>query len=233
MVVCASSLKGAALREKAHTEFLPTGIQPLDLLLSGGIPRGQMTEIVGSLSSGKTSLLLSILAQATTRGELVAYIDSFASLDPAFARKAGVDLQRLLWIRSETSLLPEKALQAADILARAGGFGVVALDLETQARKANRGVVRKISFHCWFRLKRAVEGTATILLVLGNEAAAGSAASVVISLRRRKAQWCSTTENSPTRHACLRHACLLCGICSEVELLRGKNPNHATLYCHF
>ncbi|MCZ6770272.1 MAG: hypothetical protein O7D93_13610, partial [Acidobacteria bacterium] len=165
----------------------------LDLLLSGGIPRGQMTEIIGPASSGKTSLLLSILSQATTRGEAVAYIDSFASLDPIFARKAGIELQRLLWVRGGTSFLPEKTLKAADILAGAGGFGVVVLDLETQGREVNSGAVQKIPFHCWFRLKRIVQGTPTILLILGNEATAGSAASVVISLRRRKAQWCFTT----------------------------------------
>ncbi len=219
----ASTLRGSQLREKRNREFLSTGMKHLDLLLSGGIPRGQMTEIIGPASSGKTSLLLSILSQATTRGEAVAYIDSFASLDPVFARKAGIDLQRLLWVRGGTSFLPEKTLKAADILAGAGGFGVVVLDLETQGRKVNSGALQKIPFHCWFRLKRTVQGTPTILLILGNETTAGSAASVVISLRRRKAQWCQSR----------RHTCLLRGICNEVELLRGKNPNHATFYSHF
>ncbi len=220
-----STLRGSQLREKRTREFLSTGMKHLDLLLSGGIPRGQITEIIGPASSGKTSLLLSILSQATTRGEAVAYIDSFASLDPVFAQKAGIDLQRLLWVRGGTSFLPEKTLKAADILARAGGFGVVVLDLETQGREVNPGSVQKIPFHCWFRLKRTVQGTPTILLILGNEATAGSAASVVISLRRRKAQWCFTTQKEAPS--------LLRGICNEVELLRGKNPNHATFYSHF
>jgi len=188
----------------------------LDLLLSGGIPRGQITEIIGPSSSGKTSLLFSILSQAT-----VAYVDSLSSLDPAFAQKAGIDLQRLLWVRGG-------ALKAVDILAQAGGFGVVVLDPGTQGREAHPKALHTIPFRCWFRLKRAVQGTPTILLILGNEATAGSAASVVISLRRRKAQWSFTTrEVSP------RHACLLRGICTDVELLRGKNPNHATFYSHF
>jgi hypothetical protein len=194
-----STLRGSQFKEKTQRTFLSTGMKHLDLLLSGGIPRGQITEIVGPSSSGKTSLLLSILSQATQRGEVVAYVDSFSSLDPAFARKAGIDLQRLLWVRGG-------ALKAVDIL-------------ET---------LHKIPFRCWFRLKRAVQGTSTILLILGNEATAGSAASVVISLRRRKAQWGFTSREVP-----LRHACLLRGICTEVELLRGKNPNHATFYSHF
>ncbi len=220
----ADTLRGS-LGEKRTREFLSTGMKHLDLLLAGGIPRGQITEIIGPASSGKTSLLLSILSQATTRGEAVAYIDSFASLDPVFAQKAGIDLQRLLWVRGGTSFLPEKTLKAADILARAGGFGVVVLDLETQGREVNPGSVQKIPFHCWFRLKRTVQGTPTILLILGNEATAGSAASVVISLRRRKAQWYFTTQKEAPS--------LLRGICNEVELLRGKNPNHATFYSHF
>lgn len=206
-------LRGSQFKEKTQRTFLSTGMKHLDLLLSGGIPRGQITEIVGPSSSGKTSLLLSILSQATQRGEVVAYVDSFSSLDPAFARKAGIDLQRLLWVRGG-------ALKAVDILAQAGGFGIVVLDAgET---------LHKIPFRCGFRLKRAVQGTPTILLILGDETTAGSAASVVISLRRRKAQWGFTSREVP-----LRHACLLRGICTEIELLRGKNPNHATFYSHF
>jgi len=217
-----STLRGSQLKEKTQKTFLSTGMKHLDLLLSGGIPRGQITEIIGPFSSGKTSLLLSILSQATQRGEVVAYVDSFSSLDPAFARKAGIDLQRLLWVRGGS-------LKAVDILAQAGGFGVVVLDPGTQGKEAHPKALHKIPFRCWFRLKRAVQGTPTILLILGDEATAGSAASVVISLRRRKTQWSFTSREVPP----LRHACLLRGICTEVELLRGKNPNHATFYSHF
>jgi len=219
--ISASTLRGSQLREKTQKTFLSTGMKHLDLLLSGGIPRGQITEITGPFSSGKTSLLLSILSQATQRGEVVAYVDSFSSLDPVFARKAGIDLQRLLWVRGGT-------LKAVDILVQAGGFGIVVLDLETLSRETHSETLQKIPFRCWFRLKRAVQGTPTILLILGNETTAGSAASVVISLRRRKAQWCFTTREAP-----LHHTCLLRGICTEVELLRGENSNHATFYSHF
>ena len=81
----ASLLTGTALQRKTQEEYLPTGIKRLDRLLCGGIARGHLTEIVGPLSSGRTSLLFSILAQTTNRGELVAYIDPQASLDPASA----------------------------------------------------------------------------------------------------------------------------------------------------
>lgn len=215
----ASLLTGTALQRKTQEEYLPTGIKRLDRLLCGGIARGHLTEIVGPLSSGRTSLLFSILAQTTNRGELVAYIDPQASLDPASARKSGTDLQRLLWIR-RASLSLKKTLKAADILARAGTFGVVVLDLHPRA-------VSKIPFHSWFRLKRALEGTSTTFLILANQATAGSAATAVISLRPHRVLWQSNTVNSPA------HTCLLRGIHSKVELLRGKNPDHGPFYCCF
>ena len=212
-------LTGTTLQKKIQEEYLPTGIKRLDRLLCGGIARGHLTEIVGPLSSGKTSLLFSILAHATNQGELTAYIDPQTSLDPASALNSGIDLQRLLWIR-RASLSPQKTLKAADILARAGTFGVVVLDLHPRATS-------KIPFHSWFRLKRALEGTFTTFLILANQATAGSAATAVISLRPHKVLWQSNTLNSPA------HTRLLHGIHSKIELLRGKNLNHGPIYCCF
>jgi ABC-type cobalamin/Fe3+-siderophores transport system ATPase subunit len=196
-------------------------------LLSGGISRGHITQIVGPSSSGKTSLLLSILAQATARGEWVAYIDPFSSLDPAFAQKAGIDLKRLLWIRG-----PKRVFKALDILVGAGGFGVVVLDLVTQGETMNPRILQRTPFAVWFRLKRAARQTSTTLLILGQAINAGSAVSRVISLKRRETQWSSTTDK--TRDTDSRHARLLLGICNELELLRGKDAHaNATFYCHF
>jgi hypothetical protein len=221
------TLSGSELYEKTHRQYLGTGIRPLDLLLSGGISRGHITQIVGPSSSGKTSLLLSILAQATARGEWVAYIDPFSSLDPAFAQKAGIDLTRLLWIRG-----PKRVFKALDILVGAGGFGVVVLDLVTQGETMNPRIFQRTPFTVWFRLKRAARQTSTTLLILGQAINAGSAVSRVISLKRRETQWSSTTDK--TRDTDSRHARLLLGICNELELLRGKDAHaNATFYCHF
>jgi hypothetical protein len=221
------TLSGSELYEKTHRQYLGTGIRPLDLLLSGGISRGHITQIVGPSSSGKTSLLLSILAQATARGEWVAYIDPFSSLDPAFAQKAGIDLKRLLWIRG-----PKRVFKALDILVGAGGFGVVVLDLVTQGETMNPRIFQRTPFTVWFRLKRAARQTSTTLLILGQAINAGSAVSRVISLKRRETQWSSTTDK--TRDTDSRHARLLLGICNELELLRGKDAHaNATFYCHF
>ncbi len=210
--------------------FLPTGIEHLDRLLHGGIPRGKITEIVGARGSGKTSLLFSILAQTTSNGEIVAYVDSHDSLDPSFAEKAGIDLRHLLWIRCPNSTQwLQKAFKAADILARAGGYSVLALDLEPPYRSSR--TAQQISFSSWYRLKRIIEGTPTLLLVLDEETSTGSASSIVISLQRRQIQWKSTTRDSDRSAPC-KWAHLFQGIWSEVHLVRGKQ-GHAKVYSHF
>ena len=87
-----SLLTSTTPQKKTQEKYLPTGIKRLDRLLCGGIARGHLTEIVGPLSSGRTSLLFSVLAHATNRGELVAYIDPQTSLDPASAQKSNPPL---------------------------------------------------------------------------------------------------------------------------------------------
>lgn len=196
--------------------FLPTGIEELDVLLDGGIPRGQISEITGALTAGKTSLLLTILAQATQQKEVVAYIDAFDALDPHCAAQAGIDLQRLLWIRCANSS-EEIPLKATDLLARAGGFGVIVLDLAGLESKKGFG---KIPFNAWFRVRRMIEGTRTALLVLEDKPTAGSAAATVIALRRTASHW-----STPS-------GCLFRGIYFEAQLVRGKSHGHVSFYSH-
>src|SRR5882672_839593 len=118
----------------------PTGHTALDARLSGGFPRGQLSEIVGARSSGRTSLLLQTLAAATARGELVALVDALDTLDVASAEAAGVDLDRLLWIRGHVVSNPgmcrdlnqramEQAVKALTLVLLAGNFGLVAFDV--------------------------------------------------------------------------------------------------------
>src|SRR5437879_2643742 len=76
-----------------------SGLISLDAILGGGFPRGRISEVVGSRTSGRTRLLLTSLAAATSRGALTALVDVADGLDPASAAGIGVDLQRLLWIR--------------------------------------------------------------------------------------------------------------------------------------
>jgi len=80
---------------------IPTGAAALDERLHGGVPRGQISEIVGPRSSGRTSLLVAMLAGATTRGEMAALVDPLDMFDVASAQACGVELGRLLWIRGQ------------------------------------------------------------------------------------------------------------------------------------
>src|ERR1041384_2229108 len=99
-----------------------SGVAEVDAA-TGGLPRGCLTEIYGPASSGRTSLLLSILAAATGREEVCALVDAEDSFDPVSAAAAGVRLDRLLWIRCRHNA--EHALKAADLLIQGGGFGLV------------------------------------------------------------------------------------------------------------
>jgi hypothetical protein len=90
------------LERRDESALVPTSIAALDACLHGGLPRGQLSEIVGPRSSGRTTLLLHMIAAATQRGEIAAVVDTFDRLDVASAGAAGIDLDRLLWIRGRT-----------------------------------------------------------------------------------------------------------------------------------
>src|SRR5206468_11573498 len=87
-------------------EMASSGIAALDTL-TGGLPRGCLTEICGPASSGRTTLLLAALAAATRRGEFCAVVDASDSLDPHSAAAAGVELDHLLWVRCDDDLPPK------------------------------------------------------------------------------------------------------------------------------
>ncbi|MDE3198538.1 MAG: hypothetical protein KGN84_19475 [Acidobacteriota bacterium] len=158
-------------------ESIPTGIPNLEL------PRGCLTEIIGPASSGRYSLLVSILAEAAKRDECCALIDAEDTFDPASAAEAGVKLNRLLWVRCNHNA--EQALKAADLLIQGGGFGVVAMDLgDTPVALA-----RRISLTSWFRLRRAVEHTPTVLVAIARQSNAKTCASLQIECEPQQAYW--------------------------------------------
>jgi hypothetical protein len=160
------------IREKTAPELLRTGLSGID------IPRGTLTEICGPPSSGRTSILIAALAQATRRPEFCALIDASNNFDPHTAASAGVQLPHLLWVRCGGS--SEKALKATDLIVQAGGFGMVILDLAgVPVRDA-----RRISLASWFRLRHAVEKTPTALAVVSEEPNAASCATMQITNRR-------------------------------------------------
>jgi recombination protein RecA len=105
------------IAERRFTEVIATGITEIDSI-TGGLPRGAITEIFGPASSGRTSLMLSVLAHATTHDEACAVVDTNNCFDPQSAAKAGTDLDQLLWLRCESKL--EHAFKAADLILQGG-----------------------------------------------------------------------------------------------------------------
>jgi len=161
---------------------MPSGIPGFDAVL-GGIPRGSVTDIFGPASSGRTSLLLALMAQATAREEFCAVVDASDAFDPTSAAAAGIALERLLWIRTGGNA--EHALKATDLLLQAGGFGLVAMDLGDIAPET----ARRISLASWYRLRRAVENTPTALVVVERTPLARACATLALECARSRIQW--------------------------------------------
>ena len=186
-------------------ETASSGIAQIDAL-AGGLPRGCLTEVCGPESSGRTTVMLAAIAAVTRREEICALIDASDAFDPFSAAAAGVNLERLLWVRcgshAPSSALSrkrrqafsleererrrmedpvEQALRATDLLLQSRGFGMVAIDLAGVPLK----MARRIPLTTWFRFRRAVDNTPTLLLVTGTQACAQSCASLSLELGRQ------------------------------------------------
>lgn len=163
-------------------ELLSTGFSSLDALIDG-FPRGAISEIIGPDSSGRTTLIHSLLAASTGKYEICTYVDTDDSFDPVSAAAAGVALSQLLWVRCGHNA--GHALKAADALLHAGGFGVVVLDLcQITPRIANR-----IPISYWYRFRRAIENTPTVLALIEKAPLAKSCASLMLEMQRKRAVW--------------------------------------------
>jgi recombination protein RecA len=186
-------------------EMVSSGIAAIDAF-TGGLPRGCLTEIFGPASSGRTTLLLAALAAATRRGEVCAMVDAGDALDPQSAATAGVRLDNLLWVRCSddspqrqhsasfgsdanmknhkkmgsrpTEHRLEQLLRSTDLLLESGGFGLIALDLCDLPMQT----ARRIPLTTWFRFRRAVEHTPTVLLAIERQSIAGSCSSLLMKL---------------------------------------------------
>src|SRR5215472_5981038 len=175
-------------RDRPAVETVPTGAPPIDKL-TGGLPRGCLTEIYGPPCSGRTSLLISTLASRTAVSEVCALVDARDAFDPHSAEAAGVKLQQLLWVRCRNI---DQALRVTDLLILGGGFGLIALDLGDLPPH----VVRYVPLQVLFRFRRAVEHTPTIFLVIEQESNAKTCASLVLSLRTQETRWTYTANAS-------------------------------------
>jgi recombination protein RecA len=122
--------KGAVMKMNDHAHVsvgsVSTGSLALDLALGvGGLPRGRIVEIFGPESSGKTTLVYHVIAEAQRRGGICAFIDAEHAMDPQYARRIGVNIDDLLVSQPDNG---EQALEISELLIRSGALSVVAVD---------------------------------------------------------------------------------------------------------
>lgn len=110
---------------KVQVECIPTGSLSLDLALGGGIPKGRVIEIYGPESSGKTTLTLHAIAQIQKQGGTAAFIDAEHALDPAYAKRIGVDVNNLLLSQPDNG---EQALEIVETLVRSNAVDLIVVD---------------------------------------------------------------------------------------------------------
>ena len=161
---------------------LPTGVAAIDAMLFGGFPRGQLSEVHGPVSSGRTGLVLALLARSTGGGALAAFVDPDDRLDPSSAAAGGVDLARLLWLRGQKGLA--EAVAAVGTLAGSGLFETVVLDLAGVPEAE-----RRLPGATWIRLQRTVEDAPTALVLLADRHVACGPGGVSLALAPAGPRW--------------------------------------------
>jgi hypothetical protein len=181
-------------------ESVPTGIAPLDAL-TGGLPRGAITEISGPRSSGRTSAMVSILIEAIANDEVCALVDGNDAFDPKSAAAAGLELQRLLWVRCRKL---DQVLKSTDLLLQGGGFGRIVMDLTDLPLSQ----IQSVSLASWFRFQRTIEKTPTALIVMTPQSVVQSAAALVLRMHMRNTEWSK----------------ILTGLNLNIEVVRSRRP---------
>lgn len=184
----------AALAERIHSALTPaprilrpvssTGIRAVDEVLSGGIPVGAITEMVGPECSGRTGLALSFLAQITAAAKVCAWVDVSDCLQPESAAANGVDLSRLLWVRcvrkpvisAKPRARIEQGLRVTDLLLQVGGFSAIVLDMGSIAPEH----ASRVPLATWFRYRAAAEQSQASILLMTQHACAKSSAGLVL-----------------------------------------------------
>jgi len=182
----------------------PSGIAELDALLgAAGIPKGQLTELFGTRSSGKTTLAFAILAACTRAGALSAYVDPAGAFFAPAAAGAGIDLRRLIVVRPRGA---PAARRAIDALVRGGACGVVALDCSELP-----GALQ--SQHCARLVAQAEKtGTAIVIVTDGSAQAVASFASLRLRARGLAPLWQAGSD------ACGR----LAGCATSIEIAKSR-----------
>jgi hypothetical protein len=177
--VCRASELSRRREETPHEAPLATSVTNLDEVLGGGLPRGALVELVGRGSSGRFSTLIATLQQMTTAGEVAALVDQGSQFDPQTAMAAGIDLDRLLWLRPERL---DDSLAAAEMLI-ATGFEFVALDLGLPP------VLGRPPLAAWLRLARSAAEHRATVLVGSPYRVSGCAAAAVLTSGWGRGRW--------------------------------------------
>jgi hypothetical protein len=186
-------VKASELQRQTSEEskFCPLDLPRLKVFFPFGLKRGSLVEITGSKSSGRTSASLYILAESISKGEICACVDLNNQFDPSSLAQSGVALDQLAWVRCQGNA--EHAMRSADLLLHAGGFGVVLLDLCGASPK----VLNKIPLSYWFRFRRAIEDTPTILIICGEHPQARSCSVHSLHIQAKKFHWSGDAPFSP------------------------------------
>ncbi|MGH9528551.1 MAG: hypothetical protein ACRD2S_01385, partial [Terriglobales bacterium] len=230
------------LNTRLKPEMVSSGIDELDLL-TGGIPRGCLTEVCGPPTSGRTSLLLALLAAATQRNEVCALVDVSDALDPVSAKSAGVNFEKLLWVRCGNSSTKksfsarnkyadqkewfgrrvegpvEQAIRVTDLLLQSDGFGLVIIDLGD----VPVNLARRIPLTSWFRFQRAVENTPTVLFLIASVSCAQTCASLHLRLKASGKKLSAIgSQLSDEKKEIPSHSQTFAGLHVEGELMRSR-----------
>ena len=169
-----SIMKLGEVPDRAPGDAIPTGALSLDLALGiGGIPRGRVTEIFGSESSGKTTLAQHIIAEAQRAGGVAAYIDAEHAFDPRYAANCGVDLRNLYVSQPDTG---EQALEITETLVRSSGLDVVIVDsvaalapkaeIEGEMGDAHVGLQARLMSQALRKLSAAISKSKTAVIFI-------------------------------------------------------------------
>ena len=170
--------KGSIMRlgqdTKIDIEAISTGSLGIDIALGiGGLPKGRIIEIYGPESSGKTTLALSVIAQAQKKGGTCAFVDAEHALDPSYAKKIGVDVENLLVSQPDSG---EQALEIADTLVRSGAIDVMVVDsvaalvpkaeLEGEMGDAHMGLQARLMSQALRKLTATVARSNTLIIFI-------------------------------------------------------------------
>ena len=191
-----------------HTLFmrrrrLSSGLAALDAIIDGGIVRGRVSEIIGPIGSGRTTIAACFASAATRACEVIAWIESTRSFDPADIAASGASLDRVLWVSVDDrrKLVSEPAgrfrcyrsatvFQAAELILKAGGFGLIVIDLGASAAPLPQSI--------GLRLAREAERSGAAVIVIAPHRICGTFAALSLQLTRIEASFNRLAPASPS-----------------------------------